>query len=82
MFSSLKAEFMSIQSLLRHSLYKKRNSLKRPQKKITIRLPGLWAGLRKGDCYLPGIYPTKKTMPCVYTGSHPDQKNICENDEN
>ena len=23
-------------------------------KKPTVRLPGLWTGLGKGDCYLPG----------------------------
>ena len=42
----------------------KHNYLLRP-KKNTVRLPGLWAGLSKGDCYLPGIHPTEGTSSCV-----------------
>ena len=36
-----------------------------PQKKITVRIPGLWAGLRKGDNFLPGIHPTEGKSSCV-----------------
>ena len=52
---------------------------KNPQ--TTVRLPGLWAGLSKGDYYyLPEIHPTEG-IDSMYTGSHSDQKNISGNCE-
>ena len=73
MLSALTPEihFFEIQGLIILS------NLKISQKN-TVRLPGLWAGLSKGDCYLPGIHPTVGTslyeyIDSIYTGSHSDQ---------
>ena len=59
--------------------------VKEPNNTVNVLVPGLWAGLSKGDCYLLGIHPTKVTSSCVdfiYTGSHSDQKNMFGNCEN
>ena len=47
----------------RWNLYNAR--FKDPPPPNTVRLPGLWAGLSKGDCYLPGIH-RPRGQACVY----------------
>ena len=46
--------------------------------KITLRLPGLRAGLSKGDSYLPGIHPTEGTRFDIHRKSLRPEEYILE----